>query len=83
MCSKLDVFYYYKSRRRYRVWPEPAVPGIKLPIRKNRVELQQTLRGYDAIVIEVNEVLTHELGFGFVEDACRALGIATVPGPGR
>lgn len=64
--SKLDFYYYYKQNIEY-----PA--HTFKPIDKKNLDLKREILSKDIIVIETNETALPELGFGFIEDALKAL----------
>ena len=79
LCSKIDILFYDNKWIHY----QGATRGRKQSIDKSRRNLAALLSGYDAVVIESNETLLSQLGYGFIEDACRAVGLEVQPKPGR
>lgn len=79
VCSKINVLYYDDTWLEYH----GTVRGKKHEMDKSRRDLATLVEKFDAIVIESNEMLLTQLGYGFIEDACRALGIEAQGKPGR
>jgi hypothetical protein len=64
--SDRDCYHYYRDRRTY-----PA--QIAEAIDKKNLDLKKEMLAKDIVVIEANEQALPFLGFGFVEDALKAL----------
>ncbi len=65
--SERDYYYYYKQNMKY-----PAQTFS--PIDRKNFDLKKELLGKDIVVVETNEIGLPDLGYGFVEDAIKALG---------
>jgi hypothetical protein len=61
------VFYYYHKTKRF--FPEKP----ETPVDKDMKSLRNEILAQDVIVVETNESAIWEIGFGFVEDALKAL----------
>ena len=81
ICSKLDVYYYHKVRYQYSVWPQRAA-AVRGPS-VEELQLGAEITKYDAVILEINETIMDHLGFGFIEEACEALGLEIAARPGR
>jgi hypothetical protein len=64
--SDRDCYHYYRDRRTY---PAQIVEAID----KKNLDLKKEMLAKDIVVIEANEQALPFLGFGFVEDALKAL----------
>jgi hypothetical protein len=64
--SERDFYSYYKQQVTY-----PAQTST--PIDKKNLDLRKEILTKDIVVIESNEHALSQLGFGFIEDALRAL----------
>jgi len=65
--SEREFYYYYKRSIKY-----PAQTSH--PIDKKNLDLKGEILTKDVVVIECNEQTLSQLGFGFIEDALKALG---------
>jgi len=64
--SERDFYYYYKQNIKY-----PA--NTFNPIDRKNLDLKREILGKDIVVVETNETGLPALGYGFVEDALKAL----------
>lgn len=65
ICRRLDLYYYYN---RHLTYPE----GQDVPFDKLHLNLLKELQGRNVLIIELNEQLLPQIGFGFVRDLLRA-----------
>ena len=64
--SERDFYFYYKQNIKY-----PA--NTCNPIDRRNLDLKREILGKDIVVIETNETALNVLGYGFVENALKAL----------
>ena len=64
--SERDFYFYYKQNIKY-----PA--NTFNPIDRRNLDLKREILGKDIVVIETNETALNVLGYGFIEDALKAL----------
>ena len=75
ICCRLDLFYYYN---RHLAYPE----DLEIAFDKRNLDLLKELQSRNALIIEVNEQLLPQIGFGFVRDLLRAYDTQDSPPAG-